>query len=175
MIPDFKTYIGESVWADIHRRSNGDQIRKEDDVNNFDINEFCDYLNSRYIFYDRTGHQCKVEVIDETEEIDEDNEIVLYLFEYDNNGSYDDCIFVYSNSGDVVECGIKCSSKKYAKMFFDSLTERFDDISTERQSYELLPSYVMYIHDLTNNKVINILDFIIDNIKEPLKKFIEKR
>ena len=31
MIPDFNTYIGESVWADIHRRSNGEQIRKEDE------------------------------------------------------------------------------------------------------------------------------------------------
>lgn len=30
MIPDFKTYIGESIWADIHRRSNGERVRKED-------------------------------------------------------------------------------------------------------------------------------------------------
>ena len=30
MIPDFKTYIEESVWSDIHRRSNGTEIRKED-------------------------------------------------------------------------------------------------------------------------------------------------
>ena len=33
MIPDFKTYLKESVWSDIHRRSNGTQERKEDDVN----------------------------------------------------------------------------------------------------------------------------------------------
>lgn len=163
--------LSESVWADIHRRSNGDQIRKEDDVDNFDINEFCDYLNSRYIFYDRIHEQCKVEVID----TGEDNEINLDLFEYKKDGSCDDCIFIYSYSNDVIDCEIRCSSKKYAKMVFDSLTERFDDISTERQSNELVPTYVMYIYDLTNSKVINILDFIIDNIKEPLKKFIEKR
>jgi len=30
MIPDFKTYLKESVWSDIHKRSNGEQIRKED-------------------------------------------------------------------------------------------------------------------------------------------------
>lgn len=30
MIPDFKAYIGESVWTDIHKRSNGSEIRKED-------------------------------------------------------------------------------------------------------------------------------------------------
>lgn len=30
MIPDFKTYIKESVWSDIHKRSNGEIIRQED-------------------------------------------------------------------------------------------------------------------------------------------------
>ena len=30
MIPDFKTFINESVWADMHKRSNGTQERKED-------------------------------------------------------------------------------------------------------------------------------------------------
>ena len=48
MIPDFKTYLKESVWMDIHRRSNGDQERKEDDINNLDLDEFYQYLKSRY-------------------------------------------------------------------------------------------------------------------------------
>ena len=30
MIPDFKTYINESIWSDIQDRSSGDTIRKED-------------------------------------------------------------------------------------------------------------------------------------------------
>lgn len=33
MIPDFNTYIKESIWTDIHRRSNGTQTRKEDSYN----------------------------------------------------------------------------------------------------------------------------------------------
>lgn len=33
MIPDFKTFISESIWADIHRRSNGTQTKKEDKTN----------------------------------------------------------------------------------------------------------------------------------------------
>lgn len=43
MIPDFKTYIGESVWADIHKRSNGSTIRKEDY-----LDEIYDYIISKY-------------------------------------------------------------------------------------------------------------------------------
>ena len=48
MIPDFKTYLKESIWADIHKRSNGSQIRKEDDVDNLDMDGFYDYLNDHY-------------------------------------------------------------------------------------------------------------------------------
>ena len=34
MIPDFKTFISESIWSDMQDRSSGDTIRKEDDNNN---------------------------------------------------------------------------------------------------------------------------------------------
>ena len=34
MIPDFKTFISESIWSDMQDRSAGDTIRKEDDNNN---------------------------------------------------------------------------------------------------------------------------------------------
>ena len=40
--------LSESVWADIHKRSNGKQVRKEDDVDNLDMEEFYDYLNDHY-------------------------------------------------------------------------------------------------------------------------------
>ena len=35
-IPDFKTYISESAWGDMRRRSTGKIIRKEDNVDNMD-------------------------------------------------------------------------------------------------------------------------------------------
>ena len=34
MIPDFKTYIKESIWSDIQDRSSGETVRKEDEVGN---------------------------------------------------------------------------------------------------------------------------------------------
>ena len=54
MIPDFRTYVGESVWADIHRRSNGKQERKEDDVDLLDLNDFCEYVNKIYGLFDHS-------------------------------------------------------------------------------------------------------------------------
>ena len=48
MIPDFKTYIKESIWSDMQDRSAGETVRKEDDVNLLDIDGLCDYLNKHY-------------------------------------------------------------------------------------------------------------------------------
>jgi hypothetical protein len=48
MIPDFKTYLKESVWADMHRRSNGEIVRKEDDINHLGYDEFFVYLTEHY-------------------------------------------------------------------------------------------------------------------------------
>ena len=49
MIPDFKTFISESIWSDIQDRSAGDTVRKEDDINLMSGEAFCDYLNDNYI------------------------------------------------------------------------------------------------------------------------------
>ena len=48
MIPDFKTYIKESIWSDIQDRSAGDVIRKEDDVNHMNFDTFADYIKDNY-------------------------------------------------------------------------------------------------------------------------------
>ncbi len=48
MIPDFKTYIGESVWNDIRRRSNGTDVKKEDDVDFLEPQAFVEYLRNLY-------------------------------------------------------------------------------------------------------------------------------
>ena len=48
MIPDFKTYIKESMWGDIHRRNSGEVIRKEDDINNLELTDLADYLQTVY-------------------------------------------------------------------------------------------------------------------------------
>lgn len=48
MIPDFKTFIKESIWSDIQDRSMGKTVRKEDDISNLDYVEFFKYLTEHY-------------------------------------------------------------------------------------------------------------------------------
>ena len=44
----FEEYVDESVWRDIHQRSNGEKIRKEDDIDLLDEEEFWTYLTNKY-------------------------------------------------------------------------------------------------------------------------------
>ena len=48
MIPDFKTFIKESIWSDMQDRSAGETVRKEDDIDNLDYEEFFVYLTEHY-------------------------------------------------------------------------------------------------------------------------------
>ena len=48
MIPDFKTFIKESIWSDIQDRSTGETVRKEDDVDRFGYEDFFVYLTEHY-------------------------------------------------------------------------------------------------------------------------------
>ena len=49
MIPDFKTYLRESIWSDMQDRGTRDVIKKEDDIDLMDIDDFMVYLKNRYI------------------------------------------------------------------------------------------------------------------------------
>ena len=48
MIPNFKTYLKESHWSEMNRRSQGITARKEDDVNLMNDDMFFEYLIKRY-------------------------------------------------------------------------------------------------------------------------------
>ena len=48
MIPDFKTYINESIWTDIQKRSSGEDIRQEDSIDNLEFGDFFVYLKDHY-------------------------------------------------------------------------------------------------------------------------------
>ena len=48
VIKTFSEFINESIWSDIQDRSAGDTVRKEDDINLLDRDEFYDYLKNKY-------------------------------------------------------------------------------------------------------------------------------
>ena len=48
MIPDFKTYLKESLWADVQSQASGEVVKKEDDIDLMDMDRFFDYINEHY-------------------------------------------------------------------------------------------------------------------------------
>ena len=65
-----KKHINESIWSDIQDRSMGKTVRKEDDINLLDVDEFIEYLKKSYkvLIHDRTigfyieNHKCKISI-----------------------------------------------------------------------------------------------------------------
>lgn len=48
MIPNFRTFLSESVWVDIHKHSNGDIKRKEENINLLDFKGLKEYILDNY-------------------------------------------------------------------------------------------------------------------------------
>ena len=55
MIPDFKTYIGESIWRNISQRSEGIKTRKENKINVDDSLNMSDMYRYCYNNYEGVG------------------------------------------------------------------------------------------------------------------------
>ena len=47
-IKTFEEFIKESIWSDMQDRGTGDKIKAEDNLENMDIEEFCEYCKNRY-------------------------------------------------------------------------------------------------------------------------------
>ena len=73
MIPDFKTYLKESVWSDMEDRGTGDSIKIEDDVNLLNAQGFLEYLNDTYEVTDASTYIYKYQ----------DDTISIPIFETD--------------------------------------------------------------------------------------------
>ena len=48
MIPDFKTYINESLFGNMTNKGRGEVVKKEDDVNHMNFDTFADYIEDNY-------------------------------------------------------------------------------------------------------------------------------
>jgi len=98
--------IKESIWGDLARRSGGVDVRKEDDVNNLDIEEFYAYVKKQY--------KTKVEYIDLDSMYGED-ELIVDITE-------NIILFYKPKQGHIL---LSWSKVKVPMPFFDELTDRF--------------------------------------------------
>ena len=169
MIPDFKTYIGESVWTDMQKRSSGETIRKEDDVNLLDAYGLYDYIKQNYSIKTQTTITRLV-----------GNGGSIYISLYEDTDGYD-TILMYDNiDGDrrlYISGGFKETGEYiYNEMCSEyTLTELNDEDPDGHPlgNIRIEPKGCRY-KNLTNKFFLEVLDFIIERIDKPLDKQIEK-
>ena len=165
MIPDFKTFIKESIWSDIQDRSSGETDRKEDDIDLLDINEFCEYLKT--IYKTDSDNDIKVLEIEDNHKIEKYLVICLYQ---DESGYYR---YIYYNGTqidtqlDVIE-NLNCRSEFERKFSTIHSTNDFDVVCID-----IYPKDKTRV-PVTNKFFIEVLDFILDRIDAPLEQQIEK-
>ena len=107
-IKSFKKFIEESIWSDIQDRSSGDTVRKEDDINTLDLNEFYAYIKDQY--------KSKVEYINLVA-MGGENGDVLGVDITENV-----ILFYKPKRGHIL---LSWSRVKIPMPFFDELTDRF--------------------------------------------------
>ena len=167
MIPDFKTYLKESVWMDIHKRSTGEAERKEEDINLLDMNSFHKYLCDRYEKtndYFRDGYInifpanyiINIMLFENTEE-SRVYRVIIWEF---NKTPYITIprkpLFIQSDFFKKIE-------KKY------TLVESGDDLS---------PLFTVKSKDgsddSSNKFFVEVIDFLLDNIEPPFDPYLKR-
>ena len=151
--------VKESVWSDMQDRGSGDIVKKEDDVNLMNGQKFYEHLKKTYDISQSKGGYHKFSNGDEL--------IDISLFEYQApHAIYEDHAgLLYYPSDNSVTIG--CTSQKYKKIFSELISNFFankEGVYFEKE----------YFHNVDNKMIIELLDLIIENIKQPLIPLIKK-
>ena len=180
MIPDFKTYIGESLWSDLQNKSIGKSIRKEDDVNSMDMDRFVAYLNQHYVL--KTPDDLKIQIekypgVYNSVKFPIITDISDYkrISEYD----YDICSIKYTPDDELkgihicfINASTECKKniilvldeKYYLKRIFVGNGDRIE--------------YAIYPDDkckCTHSFILEVIDFVSDNVQGDAKKTMFKK
>ena len=157
--------LSESIWSDIQDRSSGDTIRKEDDINLLDRDGFYNYIMEHYktTTEDVTGPYSIIN----SENADY---ISIPILEYQAAILYSVNMWHFN------------TDEKYITIPTGNLFEGSDLFVKIRDTFKLRPNEYKFNHlfkllPKDNKKVDNkffleVIDFIIDNTKEPFEPLL---
>ena len=167
MIPDFKTYLKESVWGDVRRRADKKSERKEDDVNLLDLDGLCEYLNKIYGEFD---HRESIKISEWK------GERWLSVDLSDSPSGY-----ILSITYDVVQ---ETNEKRIGISYdivkdwidFNKLEERYNTkVEPNEFDNEILMVYPKDGSEVTNEFLIDFIDYMLPQIPSGNDKYIYKR
>ena len=167
MIPDFKTFITESIWSDIQDRSAGDTVRKEDDINLLDTDEFIEYLKKSYDvciydpynFFDIGGfyiddHKCKISIPIEKNDNNETpnmgNRILSIIIDLEHDGEISIMPNMYV---------FRLYPREIQKTFSDKYI-------VDALAYTLTPKDKI----INNSVIVDVIDKLLGMVENPILK-----
>ena len=157
MIPNFKTYLKESVWSDIRKKSLGTDKRKEDEINHMNGDDFYDYLNRLYVGSGR----------DTISGPFTDDTIVIPMI---SNNTYFNLEIEYEPGRTKIDF---ITVPDLCLMMYDDLSEVFGVMGYADDESRIAICPKEY-GDLTNTFVIDVIDYFLDNSSDPRKNTFKK-
>ena len=141
--------IIESIWSDMQDRSAGDVVRREDDVNIMNEEDFCDYLNDNYICesnqkieYNEISKRITISILNK----------VMY-FDYS-------IIYNYKNNTISMNDEVESFCPELCKKIKENFKVDKEYVSSTYTKFIISPSNGS---ECTNRFFVDVLDFIIEN------------
>ena len=153
MVPDFKTYIGESIWGDVQRRGMGVQKKKEDEIEHLGFDGLYDLIRDTYKF-----PRFPLPLKNETK--DGHKYFSIGLFKY----LYKIYRLTVSFKDNVIKEVLLFATKKDCEEFINILCEKFN--VDERTSGAL--SVTSKDGKVSNRLCMDVIETVLENSSEPL-------
>ena len=174
MIPDFKTFLRESIWSDMQDRGSGDLIKKENDVNLLNFEQMYDYLNNIFDCEDGT-----ITSINNNGTIFGVSVCVVHLSNdslYDLYIDYKECM-----DGDDLVIMIPAEALEKTPDRYSELEDKYYNLHDElnkkyhiydRSDWDGTSMYAIEPKqgDVDNKFFLEVLYFIINNVDKPILK-----
>ena len=161
MIPNFKTFIKESIWSDMQDRSAGETVRKEDNIDHLDYEEFFVYLTEHYQPKSKKDN----EKIGGRTPIMDINTIVIFIPIESIDDRIKTLMIVISKKDNSIV------SIATSQTLFDKYVNLERTLSN---NYTLNPSknsprvYIKSNKKLTNNTIVDLINTFIDAVDNPI-------
>ena len=154
--------LSESIWSDMQDRSSGETVRKEDDINLLDRDGFYNYIMEHYktATEDVTGPYAIIN----SENADYIN---IPILEDETNTLYRVIIWHFNTDERYITIPLR-------KLFgvFVKLRDTFKLQSNEDRINPLFKVFPKDNKKVDNKFFLEVIDFIIDNTKEPFEPLL---
>ena len=160
MIPDFKTFLRESIWTDMEDRGTGSLVKNEDDIELLDGEALVDYLNKHY--KNTSVYKIFIDI----------NKVVTIPLLY--KGGHYAFMRYYSDERKVTVSDIFPSISCYV---FDKLCDKYQ-VTKGQDNTKMASCYCIEPKELakpSNEFMLEVLDFIIKNVSKNTARLVKRK